>query len=77
MPKVSKEGEWWFKEESKRGTTNTPPPFFLCPPSRQTPPLSGQQVVSEEVQLVKTGDAKQPVRDKKRWTRYAQHPHHS
>ena len=46
-------------------------PTFLCPASRQTPPLSGQQVVNEGVQLVETGDAKQPVRDKKRRTRYA------
>lgn len=46
----------------------------LCPASRQTPPLSGQQVVSEGLQLVETGDAKQPVRDKRRRTRYAQHP---
>lgn len=70
-----KEGEWRFEGESKRkgGTTNTPP-TFLCPASQQTPPLSGQQVVSEGVQPVETGDAKQPVRDKRRRTRYAQHP---
>lgn len=52
-------------------------PTFLCSASRLTPPLSVQQVVSESVQLVETGDAKQPVRDKRRRPRYAQHPQHS
>lgn len=46
-------------------------PTFVSPSSWQCPPLCGQQVVSEGVQLVKTGGAKQAVRDKRRWTRYA------
>lgn len=49
-------------------------PTFVSPSSWQCPPLCGQQVVSEGVQLVKTGGAKQAVRDKRRWTRYAQRP---
>ncbi len=59
----------WRKQGDHQHT-----PTFLSSASQQTPPLSGQQVVSEGVQLVETGDAKQPVRDKRRWTRYAQHP---
>lgn len=59
---------------SEEGGDHQHTPTFLCPASPQTPPLSGQQVVSEGVQLVETGDAKQPVRDKRRRTRYAQHP---
>lgn len=47
---------------------------FVSPSSWQCPPLCGQQVVSEGVQLVKTGGAKQAVRDKRWWTRYAQRP---
>lgn len=49
-------------------------PTLVSPSSWQRPPLCGQQVVSEDVQLVKTGRAKQAVRDKRRWTRYAQRP---
>ena len=57
-----------------RGGDHQHTPTFLCSASRLTPPLSVQQVVSESVQLVETGDAKQPVRDKRRRPRYAQHP---
>ncbi|CAL8347923.1 unnamed protein product [Lota lota] len=48
------------------GTTNTTYPALFPSPRCL---LSGQQVVSEGVQLVGTGDAKQPVRDKRRRTR--------
>lgn len=56
-------------------TTNTPPPppFHVLNPSGPDPSLG----TSEGVQLVETGDAKQRVSDKRRRTRYAEHPHHS
>lgn len=62
----------WSAVWERRGDPSAPHPPLLPIPAE--PSLSGQQVVSEGVQLVETGDAKQPVRDKKRRTRYARHP---
>lgn len=55
-----------LRERVRESQDHQHTPTFLCPVSLQTPPLSGQQVVSEGVQLVENGDAKQPVRDKRR-----------
>lgn len=51
-----------------------PIPAFVSPSSWQRRPLCGQHAVSEGVQLVETGVAKQAVTDKRRWTRYVQQP---
>lgn len=51
-----------------------PIPTIVSPSSWQRRPLCGQRVVSEGVQLVETGVAKQAVTDKRGWTRYVQQP---
>lgn len=51
-----------------------PIPTFVFPSPWQRRPLCGQHVVSEGVQLVRTGVAKQAVTDKRRWTWYVQQP---
>ena len=58
----------WQRDHRQHIRTVVSPSFWQCPP------LCGQRVVSEGAQLVKTGGAKQAVRDKRRWTRYAQRP---